>query len=498
MSLPSSRCERCGAEMLPAMIRCRNCDWRRTVSSEPATRVIQRQRSPDASTDDDPQIERLARELEELSDGGQPLVPASECSSAGSTSAGGASHADGATLSCTVDIPGERRGRSMPPRRRPTSGPYTQDSNPGSLLQAIEDAEQELTEPSPSRWTWRDLIPDVIYGLASDRTLAIVGAVIVGLGVIAGGIWWGPFSNADVVEPTPSVSPGAVRGYIASLAIAENGTLAAGRTHGQVEIWDTTAQQRIETLSSVRGMHVAISRDGSQLLTGDEQQSCLVELASDSVTVRDGGIRSITANAAGTHALSLGTQLDVLIWNLVARDPPARRPLATQNVSAIALSHDGQHFALGTPTGRIQVVDVNRVRVVRKIAIDGSGAITALALDAAGDRIAAITADNRLHVFNGQVYDKKWGPPLVPDIKFVSKVHWLNEGQILIAGGRELAISTLHEKPQTWNAEVHSVDALAISPDGRMAAVGCRDEPAIVLFDLTTRQRSGILDIDEE
>lgn len=453
----SDACRQCGAQMMPAMIRCRECGGRRRPSIDgphytPAP--IAAERSSDAS---DRGGEH--RELVPASFARRPVV-------------------DEPSLASNA---ADRILAAQRPRPRETN-----------------DAVQFPLQTRARRWTWRDLIPDIIYGLATDRTLAIAGAAIIAVGVVAGGLWWGPLTNADVVTPGVVIRPAEVRGFVTSLAMADDGTLAAGRTHGQVEIWDTTALQLRETLSTVRGKYVALSGNGTQLVAGDEQQSALVDRSTGEVTAQACGIRSISTNGTGTHALSPCAETGLLLWRLSSKEAPARPGLAIDNASAIALSPDGMSCAIGTRTGRVLVRDIDSAETKREVSINRSGAVTALAFDRSGERLAAITADNRLHVLNGQVYDADWGQAIRPGMTFVSKVYWINGDQILLAGGRELAICRPRETPQIWHADVQSIDSLAVSADGHLAAVGCRDESAIVLIDLTTRQRSGILDRERD
>lgn len=495
MSPQSLHCEHCGAEIMPAMIRCRHCNWRRGALIDQAQDEDLR---PHTSSRYQHDLLRSAPEHPRHT--GRLIGPDDDRAPCLSATPSGIDPSS-LTANRALDLDKHATESATPPaerRRISANAPQLDDSTGQPISTATVDDDSAADERPPRRWTWRDYIPDFIYGLASDRTLALVGAALVAVGVIAGGAWWGPFSNADDVQPGLIIRPGAVRGFITSLAIADNGTLAAGRTHGQVEIWDTNTRQLIKTLATVRGKYVALCQNAACLIAGDEQQSRIYDLVADSVTASASGIRSLSVNAAGTHAVSLDVDRRVCVWDLQSGDILAKLPRRSSETTAVAIGPDGGECAFATRAGRIFVVDVASAAVVREIAIHRSGAIIALTFDRTGTRVAAVTADNRLHIMTGPIYDKQWGQAFSPGIPLVARIHWIGEDRILVSGGRQLAICSPQSKPEIATAELQSIDVLAASPDGRLAALGCRDEPAIVLHDLTTGRPLGILDVQQK
>ena len=181
-----------------------------------------------------------------------------------------------------------------------------------------------------------------------------------------------------------NASPGAERrvlktdGPLWSIAVSSDGkSLATGLP---LRIWDYVTLAVRAKPRSLAQLGLAFSADGSRLASAESTGGALLWKVSDSVSYvplrltvqkRASGVRgfdsftvnmpaaSIDLSRDGARVVAGGTAADVYLWNVVAADTAAARPIRlaghTMSVTAVALSPNRELIASGSLDGTVRI-----------------------------------------------------------------------------------------------------------------------------------------------
>jgi WD40 repeat protein len=319
------------------------------------------------------------------------------------------------------------------------------------------------------------------------RILTIAGSVLGVVSLLVAGLSWRMFSNEPPVS-TP-------RGRVNCLGFAGDGaTLVAGRTFGLVEIWNIQTRDLQRTLATIRGDHVAIDASASRLLSCDGAQGAMHDLNTGQVLAQETGIRELAVNLRLTRAATQTKDGRVLIWNLESGKIDASLQFDVPDPTSFAVDADGRRCAIGARQGQVFIADVIEQAVVRELQMPDRRGASALAFDPAQTRLA-IAAGGAILLADveGDTPPDKLGE----GEGGISYLMFLDSFRLLVARAGSIEVWDLKARSQSEAIaiELPSMDAIAVSPDGKYAAVGSVEESAILVFDLTSRQQIAELDV---
>jgi HEAT repeat protein len=344
------------------------------------------------------------------------------------------------------------------------------------------------SQVSRESWSRRADALGRLFGLEPKRLAVVAGggvAVVCLLGVL---LWWRPFSGGAPVN--------APRGRVNSLSFAGDGaTLVAGRTFRLVEIWNTQTQDLQQTLAAIQGDHVAFDASGAKLLSCDGARSGLYDLQTGQTLAEESGIKALAVNLLATRAATQSTDGRIIVWNLESGKIDARLQFDRPDTTAFAVDGDGRQCAIGTTQGQVFVTDVVEQAVIRELQMPDKRAVQALAFDPAKTRLAIGTATGAILLaeVEGDKPPETFGEARGGK---VSHLMFLDSVRLLAARGESLEVFDLSTgKSEAVTIDLATVDAVAVTPDGKQAAVGSVEEPAILVFDLTSRQQVAELDV---
>lgn len=251
--------------------------------------------------------------------------------------------------------------------------------------------------------------------------------------------------------------------FLIAVAFGPDGlTLATGDSGGTAGLWDVTdrtAPQRTATLEGHTDPinAVAFSPDGLILATGSID------------------------NSAG-------------LWDISYPDSPRRTAALSHSgtVTAVAFSPDGQRLATGSYDGAAVLWQVNDGGTPRRVANLGgqSGKVPGLAFSRDGRSLAVTGKDGRLGRW--EIIDRA-APKLTetltnpPDNAYA--VQFTPDGQALAVLHSQGAVALWNSGTRTTTTITgdHDVNTVALSPDGRTAAIGMGKDSITELWDITDR-----------
>jgi WD40 repeat protein len=313
---------------------------------------------------------------------------------------------------------------------------------------------------------------------------------------------------------------------VSALAFFRDGKTLASAAHDHtVRLWDVqTGKQvrafgadraRANVYSSARWVNcLALSSDGKSVASGDTRHVTIWDATTGKLLHRfqaPGGVVSLSFSPDGKSLASAGHTPIVHVW-----DPDTGRPryqfAGHQPATTwVLFSPDGKTLATGGTDGVVRLGDAATGKEIRRLT-GHTRAISALAFSADGKRLASGGFDGAVHLWEAATGKQVGGPVrhrsgvagvgFTPDGKTVVSAG-LNNGQVLrnagtalrpgawasasLGNGRILLRDTGTGKTRALPLPPGSLDAVALSPDGKTLALGgWRD--TVQLWDLEARR----------
>jgi WD40 repeat protein len=284
---------------------------------------------------------------------------------------------------------------------------------------------------------------------------------------------------------------------ILALAAADGALLSAGRDH-EVRLWDPAGGTSRRLLGHA-GDVLALAGAGPWIASASRDRTVRVwrrdEGQPRAVALPAGRVRALAASADGTAVRGISGETS---W---AWTEAGVEPFASGDFAAIAVSADGARVALGTEDGRVllgdapvgqlegpvtalafspdgtqlaaagdslRLLDLER-RAVRALP-DGSGRFASLSFSRDGRQLAAGGPD-AVRLWTVATGEARRLGGAAPWIAFAGD-------EQLVAAGADRAVRVWElagGEPRTLSGLAGAPAALAVSPDGRTAAVGSTD-----------------------
>ncbi len=230
--------------------------------------------------------------------------------------------------------------------------------------------------------------------------------------------------------------------------------LIAGADDGTLTVWDTATWAVVKTFRAHdRGLYtLALSPDGKVLATAGRDAKAQPQ-------GRFGRVRSVFARDRADDATKLW---DTAGWSAVAT------LLEESRVQALSFNPGGDLLASGTEKGAVRVVDTKAWSTAQLLQLT-EGPVTALAFSAGG-RLVAGTTEAGTMVWETADWQPLQAEASAPGVRAVAYSPRTDAPMI----GYEDGTLTVGDA-EPLQEDVGAVNALSLSPDGRIVAVGGAD-----------------------
>jgi WD40 repeat protein len=274
-------------------------------------------------------------------------------------------------------------------------------------------------------------------------------------------------------------------GRVTAVGLTPDGRWAiSSATDGTVKVWDTERGEAIRTLQHDKVMAVAVSADGRQAVSAASDPMVKVwdvERGETLLTLdRSVGwyIQAMAVSADGRCAVSGAGEGSVMLWDLERREAFLAPESHIELVWAAGASADGRRAVTGGSDGTVKVWDLERRKAIRTM----KGHVNSVAA-------VGVSADGRWAASG-----ERGGTVKMWDLESGETVHtlqddrwdWLTAIAVTMDGRRMLSSYSSSASVKVWDVEhgtvlrvlkghMGSVDALAVTADGRWAVSGGTD-----------------------
>lgn len=367
------------------------------------------------------------------------------------------------------------------------------DRTPEEIVQGAQSA--AAPDPAPKvklprpRFSVKQLLPDVVLGLASRRAAIGAGSLVAAVGVAGLVVWVALNWQTDTVV---------VRGYVSDVSLSGDGRAAAVmRTLGLFEIWDAEEHRATHQAPNLRFREVFFAPDGSSILGVGGNSLTLLQLdAAHRVTSQvNFQAPGETVTAAGTSpsgalVATVSDTGELVCWNIQSGEGEWTLQLADGNLQCLAVAEAGDRAAGITRTGELLVWDVASGELAGEYAFSGPPpVIRGLSFDVAGEFLAASSVMGDLYIWNTDDLRKpriRAGQGNRAEIlMFVDAEH------LLVQRGNAFETWTVEgEQPQRFNIDVDLGGSLtaAATRDGTRVAVGADECSELYVYDVPSGQ----------
>jgi len=247
-----------------------------------------------------------------------------------------------------------------------------------------------------------------------------------------------------------------------------NEWFATGSFDGTIELWDTRTHARRKTLQGHQSTIVAlaISQKGDRLASASADGSIRMwDVETGQATLSEQGparrISALALNPAGTlpdgTSIPEGTRLLVAgqegflaLWQLSEGQHLQSLGDTGADITSLAFSSDGWHFAYGATDGKIRYWDMRLRQEVRAINTT-TGGITAIAFHPSEDRPRLVTGGSDGSV---QLWEPLTGHEILKlpgHVSSVIQIRFTRNGEKLLAIGADGTVVTWNGQPTDDN-----------------------------------------------
>lgn len=234
---------------------------------------------------------------------------------------------------------------------------------------------------------------------------------------------------------------------VTSVAFGRNGILAASKTNGTVQVWDTddpdAFPREILPCSPMYGL--AVSPDGKWLATScsTAQKVQLWDLensaAVDPIEIPDPrGIVGVIAFSPDSKRYALASLKTIQVWDVATREPIGPAMAGHQEfVSSLAFSPDGKRLVSAAGDNTLRLWDVETGKTLSGTPPEGN-AITAIDFSSDGVHVVSGSVDGAVRLWS--VADDKLQPigsPITRHRGMVSTIKFSPDGQQILSGSTD-------------------------------------------------------------
>ncbi|MBI5209400.1 MAG: caspase family protein [Elusimicrobia bacterium] len=289
-------------------------------------------------------------------------------------------------------------------------------------------------------------------------------------------------------------------GAVQAVAFSPDGKrLVFGGEDGVAKVWDLAAGAEAFKLAGHEGpvVAVAVGPDGKTVVTGSKDKTARAwdmssgkpvhvlrghGLAVAGVAVTADGRRILTAGGDQIAYEGAGT---LKVWDAASGELAWQVPDATKNgVASISLSPDGTSAALGREDGSAEVWDLGARRKTRSLPDKECGRQRRQVFFSPDRRHLLLAGCYRLDILETESWKVRF-----TTVSVNGRFAFLPKGAqaLELAGDDGLNVRDIpsFELARSFRARCAETTAAAVSPDGRLAAVGCTDG-TVRLHDLAT------------
>ena len=269
-----------------------------------------------------------------------------------------------------------------------------------------------------------------------------------------------------------------------SVAISRDGSiLVSGDDAGTIQLWDLRKGNRFNTLFGHRRAvrSVAISADGRLIASGGDDQTIRLWKASTGELVLEvrghvGAVRSVAISADGRLIASGGDDRAIRLWKASTGELVLEVQWHAGAVRSVAISADGRLIASGGDDRAIRLYDL---RTGDRKTIENRGWwvlgwVHSAAISSNGSLVASGDGAGNIRLWNTNGGDLARG--FRGHKKLVRSVAISTDGRLIASGGEDREVKLWNavtgDELQTLSKQQGSIHSIAISSDGRFVASG--------------------------
>ena len=178
-----------------------------------------------------------------------------------------------------------------------------------------------------------------------------------------------------IFSPSADSQTAAIRLPARSAIMTDNASkLIINRANGSLELWDVTSNQFLKIVRlNVGGHMIPAGHSNLEVVCARFKSVVFWDLANDESPSSDSPtadhkapILRLVANSNSSYAVSMGTDGQVLLWNLRSKTKSAEFPLKITGMHHLALNENADKLVAADPSGVVVVHDVKSGKLIQR------------------------------------------------------------------------------------------------------------------------------------